>query len=339
MNKSFHALDEPALNQYLEAQSIGVSQIHSIKKFADGQSNPTYLLSAKSGQYVLRRKPPGILLKSAHAIDREYRVIRALQCTDVPVPRALHLCEDPTIIGSEFFIMSFIDGKTFWKPELPELTIDARTACYDNINKTLVAIHSVDIESVGLSDFGKPGNYFERQYTRWTEQYRATETECIPEMDAAIEWLSTNLIDDDGRVSLTHGDFRIDNLMCSHDGTQVLAVLDWELSTLGHPFADLAYQCALWRMPPEAALSGLKGIKREELGIPGEEQYVDLYCERMGIAAIEHWNFYRVFSLFRMAAIVQGVKKRHLEGNASSENAMGVGALVKPLAAEAAKLL
>jgi aminoglycoside phosphotransferase (APT) family kinase protein len=286
---------------------------------------------------VLRRKPPGVLLKSAHAVDREYRVIRALADTAVPVPEALHLCEDTDIVGSEFFIMSYVKGRTFWNPALPELTTAERATCYDKINETLAAIHSVDIDAVGLNDFGKAGNYFERQYTRWSGQYRATETETLDDMNNVIEWLGENMLPDDGRVSLTHGDFRIDNLLFSRDGSEVLAVLDWELSTLGHPFADLAYQCALWRMTPEAALAGLRGVDREAMGLPSEESYVADYCKRMNLTEIKHWQFYVVFSLFRMAAIVQGVKKRGLDGNASSDRAMEVGGLVTVLAQEAAK--
>jgi len=301
----------------------------------DAQALGTYL----TGEYVLRRKPTGQLLKSAHAVDREFRVMQALEHTDVPVPKALHFCEDTNVLGTTFFIMSYVPGRTFWNPALPELDSAQRKNCYNQLNKTLAAIHGVDIQAVGLTDYGRPGNYFARQTGRWTQQYHASETETIPEMNHVIEWLEQNMVEDDLQVSLVHGDYRIDNLMFNSAGDEVLAVLDWELSTLGHPFADLAYQCALWRLPQDAALAGLSGVNRKQLGIPSETEYVDWYCERSGRATIEHWTFYLVFSLFRMAAIVQGVKKRALEGNASSEHAMRVGSLTLPLAREAASLL
>lgn len=338
MATSLDQLDTASLSRYLRAHIAGFQEILAFEKFKDGQSNPTYRLTANSGEFVLRRKPSGVLLKSAHAVDREYRVIKSLADTDVPVPIALHLCEDTDVIGSEFYIMSYVAGRTFWKPALPELDNAARTQLYNEMNKTLAAIHSVDIATVGLEDFGKPGNYFERQVTRWSGQYKASETEHILNMNAIMDWLTANMVPDDGQVSLVHGDFRIDNLMCSDTGTEILAVLDWELSTLGHPFADLAYQCSLWRMPPEAKLAGLKGIDQVALGIPSEEQYVEQYCHRRGISSIDHWKFYLVFSLFRMAAIVQGVKKRALDGNASSDKAMEVGSLVGPLSEEAAAI-
>jgi len=332
-------LDLTTLGSYLDAHVKGFNRLKEIHKFSDGQSNPTYRLVASSGEYVLRRKPFGELLKSAHAVDREYKVIDALRDTSVPVPDAMHLCQDTSIIGAEFYIMSYVAGRTFWNPALPELDKAARKDCYDQINKTLAAVHSVDISKVGLADYGKAGNYFARQTSRWTRQYKASETETIEEMDAVIEWLDTNMIEDDGRVTLVHGDFRIDNLMFDTQGENVLALLDWELSTLGHPFADLAYQCALWRLPPDAALAGLAGIDRDTHGLPSESEYVERYAERTGITNLDHWNFYVVFSLFRMASIVQGVKKRALDGNASSEHALRVGSLTGPLAIEAAGLI
>jgi len=329
------------LDSYLSAKVPNFKRLTKIDKFEDGQSNPTYRITAASGEYVLRRKPSGELLKSAHAVDREYRVMKALENTSVPVPKAIHLCEDPSVIGSEFFIMSYVAGRTFWNPSLPELNISQRKTTYDEINKTLAAIHSVNPDDVGLSDYGKPGNYFSRQTSRWSRQYLATETEDIPAMNAVMKWLDKNMINDDGRVSLVHGDFRIDNLMFDDQGQQVLAVLDWELSTLGHPFADLAYQCSLWRLPPDAALSGLAGIDRIKNGLPLESEYVERYCERTGVTRIDNWKFYQVFSLFRMAAIVQGVKKRALDGNSSADSdyAMRVGSLTVPLAKEAASIL
>ncbi len=330
-----------ALNTYLSSNVAGFKNLQRLEKFSDGQSNPTYRVFAASGEYVLRAKPPGELLKSAHAVDREFRVMKALAHSDVPVPTMLHLCEDASVFGADFFIMSYVAGRTFWNPALPELTTAARAHCYDAINKTLAAIHTVDIEATGLTSYGKPGNYFARQTSRWIEQYRATETEDIPAMNAVMTWLETNMIADDGRIALVHGDYRIDNLMFNSTGDTVLAVLDWELSTLGHPFADLAYQCSLWRLPPDGALAGLAGVNRSKQGLPHETDYVERYCERTGVSSLEHWNFYLVFSLFRMAAIVQGVKKRALSGNASASKdyALRVGSLTKPLANEAASLL
>lgn len=334
-------LDSHIVDQYLSASVSGFKRLQSIQKFSDGQSNPTYLLKADSGNYVLRKKPAGNLLKSAHAVEREYRVMKALASTDVPVPETFHLCEDESIIGSVFFLMAYVPGEIVWHPSLPDATPEQRRCAYDSMNQTLSAIHTVNVEGVGLSDFGKPGNYFARQTSRWVRQYRDTETQTITEMDAIIDWLTNNMVEDDGRVSLVHGDFRIDNLVFDQDSLRVRAVLDWELSTLGHPFADLAYQCTLWRMQPDAALAGLAGINRDALGIPTETEYVDAYCQRCGLSGIPNWTFFQVFSLFRMAAIVQGVKKRALDGNASADKAyaLRVGSLAEPLAKEAAALL
>ncbi|MDH5356982.1 MAG: phosphotransferase family protein, partial [Gammaproteobacteria bacterium] len=241
-------LDIRLLGRYLESQVNGFKALKVAEKFPDGQSNPTYLLTAESGQYVLRRQPAGELLKSAHAVDREFRVIKALQQSDVPVPVALHLCEDRELIGSLFYIMSYEQGRTFWDPTLPELDAAQRSAIYDEMSRVLAALHDVDIESAGLQDYGRPGNYFERQISRWSKQYRASETETIPAMDHLIGWLPANMPDDGGEVSLIHGDFRMDNMIFHPTSTKIIALLDWELSTLGHPYADLAYQCMQWRM-------------------------------------------------------------------------------------------
>lgn len=301
------------------------------EKFAGGQSNPTFKLTAGDRQYVLRRKPPGQLLASAHAVDREYRVISALSETDVPVPRAVALCEDESIIGSMFYIMECLDGRVFWDPALPELNDADRAACYDEMNRVLAALHSVDVNAVGLGDYGKPGNYFERQVGRWTKQYRASETELIPAMERLIEWLPANMPPDDGRVSLVHGDYRLDNVMWHPSEPRIIGVLDWELSTLGNPIADLAYQVMAWQLPRGEGINGMAGINRAELNIPSDEAYIRRYCERTGRDGIEHWNFYLVFCFFRLAAIVQGVKKRALDGNASSADADSRGDLVLPL--------
>ena len=320
------------LGRYLEASISGFRGLHAIDKFPGGQSNPTYHLKAASGEYVLRRKPFGELLKSAHAVDREFRVMQALARTDVPVPRMLHLCEDDDVIGAMFFVMDFVPARHFWDPALPELDNAGRAAIFDEMNRVLAALHLVDIDAVGLADFGSPGNYFERQVGRWTKQYRASETGTIEAMDTLIDWLPANMPPDDGRVSLIHGDYRLDNILFATDSDRALAVLDWELSTLGHPLADLAYQCMQLRMPEDAVVRGLGGIDRRSLGIPSEEEYVARYCDRTGLGEISNWSFYLAFSFFRLAAILQGVKKRALDGNASSDRALEYGAFAAPLA-------
>lgn len=327
------------LANYLEQQVAGFKGPLSATKFAGGQSNPTFLIESASGRYVLRRKPPGELLKSAHAVDREFKVIKALADSDVPVAKAYCLCEDDSVIGSMFYLMEYIDGRVMWDPSLPDQTKVGRAAIYGEMVRVLAALHSVDIDKVGLSNYGKPGNYFERQVGRWSKQYRASETESIPEMEQLMTWLPANMPIDDGRVALVHGDFRLDNMMFHPTEAKVLALVDWELSTLGHPFADLAYQCMQLRMSNEGIMAGLGGVDRASLGIPNEADYVAQYCQLMALDGIDHWNFYLAFSFFRFAAILQGVKKRALEGNASSEKAMQMGALVKPLAVMAMEIL
>ncbi len=314
-----NAIDEALLGPYLESHIAGFRGLTRIDKFGAGQSNPTYLLTAESGRYVLRAKPPGELLKSAHQVDREYRVMKALRETRVPVPDMLFLSPEDSPIGRMFYVMGFVVGRIFWDPVLPEAASrEERTAVYDAMNDVLAALHDVDLDKVGLADFGKPGNYFARQLSRWTSQYRASETETIADMDRLIGWLEENLVPDDGIVSLVHGDYRIDNMMFAPDRPEVVAVLDWELSTLGHPYADLAYQCMQWRMPHSSQFRGLGGVDRKALGLPLEEEYVEAYCRRRGIDGIAHWTFYLAFSFFRLAAICQGVYKRALDGNASN---------------------
>ncbi|WP_157016306.1 phosphotransferase family protein [Mesorhizobium xinjiangense] len=329
-----NTLDQRALAPYLEHNIAGFAGLRSIEKFSSGQSNPTYLLTADSGRYVLRAKPPGQLLKSAHQVDREFRVIKALAQTAVPVPRVLHLSGEDSPIGRMFYVMDFVEGRVFWDPALPEAPgNDGRGAIYDAMNRTLAALHDVDVDAVGLADFGKPGSYFERQLSRWTSQYRASETGTVADMDQLIAWLEQNPIVDDGQVSLVHGDYRLDNMMFAPDRPQVVAVLDWELSTLGHPYADLAYQCMQWRLPHSSGFRGLGGIDRTALGIPSEQAYVARYCERRGIAGIGNWTYYLAFSFFRLAAICQGVYKRALDGNASNpQKARTYGNAVKLLA-------
>ncbi|KAA3445962.1 phosphotransferase family protein [Mesorhizobium sp. SARCC-RB16n] len=336
-----NTLDQAALAPYLEAQIPDFSGLAAIEKFKSGQSNPTYLLTAASGRYVLRAKPPGQLLKSAHQVDREFRVMKALAGTAVPVPEMLHLSAEDSPIGRMFYVMEFLDGRIFWDPALPEARDNGeRAAIYDAMNATLAALHDVDVEAVGLGDFGHPGNYFERQLARWTSQYRASETSAIADMDRLIAWLETHMPADDGLISLVHGDYRLDNLIFAPDQPKVLAVLDWELSTLGHPFADIAYQCMQWRLPHASGFRGLGGIDRSALGLPGEEEYVAAYCQRRGLTGIGDWAFFLAFSFFRLAAICQGVYKRALDGNASNpEKAKTYGEAVKLLSHLAAKMI
>lgn len=332
-------LDLEALTFYLASRVPEIGELLSATKFSDGQSNPTYLLDTESGRFVLRRQPLGELLKSAHAVDREFRVIKALQGSDVPVALAIHFCEDRDVIGSLFYIMSYQPGRIFWDPTLPELENSMRGDIYSEMNRVLAALHDIDVEAVGLSDFGRPGNYFERQVSRWSGQYRASAIDPIPAMDKLIEWLPRNLPADDGKVSLIHGDYRIDNIIFDHAGAGAKALLDWELSTLGHPYADLAYQCMQWRMDRDCVIPGFGDIERHALGIPNEADYVAQYCERRGLEAIADWNFYLVFGFFRFAAILQGVHKRAVDGNASSNKAFEYGALAPVLAHKAVELI
>jgi aminoglycoside phosphotransferase (APT) family kinase protein len=331
--------DVDKLAQYLEAQVVGFKGPLKAEKFAGGQSNPTFKIITAGGDYVLRRKPPGELLKSAHAVDREYRVLAALADTDVPVAEVYHLCEDDSIIGSMFYLMEYKQGRVFWDPALPDMSNIQRGEIFDQMNRVLVALHSVDIDAVGLQDYGRPGNYFARQIGRWTKQYQASEIDTIADMDRLIEWLPENTPEDDGKLVLAHGDFRLDNMMFHATESQPIALLDWELSTLGHPYADLAYQCMQLRLENDCVLAGLGGIDRQKLGIPSEEEYVALYCQRMGIESIPNWNFYVIFSMFRFAAILEGVGQRALGGNASSDKAGQMRELVKPLAKMAVEMI
>ncbi len=309
--------DARALDAWASGHVEGWRGPAHAKKFATGQSNPTYLIEAASGRYVLRRKPPGKLLKSAHMIEREFRVLKALESTGFPAPRALALCEDESVIGTAFYLMAFVDGRIYWNPALPELPRDERRPIYDAMNEGLAKLHAIDVAAAGLSDYGKPGSYFARQLQRWSEQYRASETATVEDMDHLIVWLGQRVPADDGRVALVHGDWRIDNMIFDARAPRLIAVLDWELSTLGHPFADLAYQCMHWRLP-HTEFNGLGGIDRATQGIPSEAEYVDAYCRRAGLEHIPDWTFLIAFSFFRYAAIAQGVYKRSLDGNASN---------------------
>ena len=328
-------LDVAAVEAYLRKNLDGFEgAIDAVEKFDVGQSNPTFLLKTKGRNYVLRRKPPGVLLKSAHAVDREFRVQRALRDTPVPVAEMYVLCEDDDVIGSAFYVMAHIDGENIRLPTMPGFDNDRRAAVIDDMNRVLAELHKVDIDAVGLSDYGPPGNYFERQIGRWTKQYRASETETVPAMDRLIEELPARMPADDGQRTLVHGDYRVDNMMFEKDGYRCLAVLDWELSTIGHPYADLASVIMQWQMPEGPEGRGLAGVDRKSLGLPSDEEFVRLYCQRRGIPEIEDFGFYIAFCFFRMTGIIQGVLKRALDGNASNpERARKVGAYV-PVFAE-----
>ena len=326
-NNSFE-LDTDKLADYLGHHIKDFDGPLKASKFAGGQSNPTYLLESKTQKYVLRRQPPGKLLKGAHAVDREFRVMSALTNSDVPVAQALHLCTDIEVIGSQFYIMEYKDGRVLWDPTLPDSSIEERGQIYDAMNRTLAALHQVNVDQVGLSDYGKKTDYFARQVHTWSKNYKAAELQQVEAMDYLIDWLPANLPAEDGQYSIVHGDYRLDNLMFDAKSNEVIAVLDWELSTIGHPYADLAYQCMLYHIPGGKGLPGLAGADIKALGIPSEEQYIQQYCERTGNKSIPHWNFYLAFSLFRLAAICQGVVKRAQQGNASSDQAGEYGYLV-----------
>ncbi len=347
MSAPVNNLDNEALAPWLEKHVSGFHDLMEIRKFDGGQSNPTFLITAQSGKYVLRAKPPGALLKSAHQVDREFRVMQALATTDVPVPTVYALSEEHSPIGRMFFVMQYLDGHIFWDPALPEIhgfgseqAPERRAIIYDRMNEVLARLHNVDVEACGLADFGKPGSYFERQVSRWTQQYEASEVERNENVHLLIRWLQDNMPCDDGQVALVHGDYRLDNMVFSHDAHQILGVLDWELSTLGHPLADLAYQCMQWRLPHQGGFRGLGGIDRAAIGLPSEKEYVDAYCRRRNIERIDNWQFYVGFCFFRLAAILQGVYKRSLDGNASNpEKAKQYGRAVPVLASLAMEMI
>ena len=327
-------LDLDAVGAYLKSNLDGFEGPIEAEKFAGGQSNPTFLLKTPSRNFVLRRKPPGKLLKSAHAVDREYRVQKALAGTDVPVSKMHLLCEDDEIIGSSFYIMDQVKGRNFNEPTLDQLTKADRGAVIGDMNRVLAALHDVDIDSVDLADYGPPGHYVERQIGRWSKQYRASETETIPAMDRLMDALTEQMPADDGQRTLVHGDYRIDNMIFNATGTDCMAVLDWELSTIGHPYADLASVIMQWQLPAGSEGRGLMGVDRTALGLPSDEAFIAKYCERRGLNDIDNFGYYVGFCFFRMAAIIQGVLKRALDGNASNpERAMKVGAFV-PIFAE-----
>ena len=335
-----HAFDAGALAAWLERHIDGFVGPLTALQFKGGQSNPTFKLTAGSGVYVMRSKPGPVarLLPSAHAVEREYRVMKALDGRGVPVPNMLALCEDESVIGRAFYVMSFIEGRVMWDQSLPGLTPAERGAIYDEMNRVIAALHSVDVGAAGLSDFGRPGNYFERQIARWGKQYLASVTQPIEAMDRLMQWLPAHMPEsacDESRASVVHGDYRLDNLVFHASEPRVLAVLDWELSTIGHPLADFSYHCMAWHIPP-GAFRGIGGLDLAALGIPSEADYVRRWCERTGLATPDalaaDWNFYLAYNLFRMAAILQGIAKRVEDGTAASEQARQAGAGARPLA-------
>jgi aminoglycoside phosphotransferase (APT) family kinase protein len=303
------------------------------ERFAGGQSNPTYRLRAGSGDYVLRKKPPGPLLPSAHAVEREFRVMQALAKTAVPVPQVYALCEDEVVTGRAFYVMEHLDGRIFWDQRLPDIPPDERGAMFRSMNRVIAELHSVDYAALGLDDFGRPGNYMGRQIARWSRQYHASETEKQPAMDALIDWLPAHL-PPEGEPSIVHGDYRMDNLVFHKTEPRVIGVLDWELSTIGDPLADFAYHALTWRVTPEL-FRGLAGVDFHALGIPDEAEYVADYCRHTGRGPIADWEFYLVYSLFRLAAILQGIAKRAIDGTAASADAVATGATAKPMGEQA----
>ena len=328
-----HAFDAQRLAAWMREHVDAAVGSLEVAQFKGGQSNPTYLVTSGARRFALRRKPPGKLLPSAHAVDREYRVMTALASTDVPVPKTYALCDDAEVIGTAFFLMDYVEGRVLWDPTLPELAPAQRTAHYREMNRVIAALHRVDPAAVGLADYGKPGNYLARQIDRWSRQYRASETERIEAMDRLIEWLPANVPPGE-ETSIVHGDYRIDNVVFHPTEPRVLAVLDWELSTLGHPLADFAYHCMTWRMPEGAHARGLVGVDFAALGIPTEHEYVAMYCKATGRDRIEHFEYYVAYNMFRLAAILQGVMARALQGNAASAEALAAGRRTRAIAEE-----
>ena len=335
-----HAFDTAALSAWLEKNLDGFQGPLTVEMFKGGQSNPTYKLITPGQSYVMRAKPGPVakLLPSAHAIEREFAVMSGLQGTDVPVPRMYVLCEDESVIGRAFYIMEFMQGRVLWDQSLPGMQPAERAAIYNESNRVIAALHSVKFAERGLASYGKPGNYFERQIGRWSKQYVASITQPIDEMDKLMAWLPANMpasARDENRVSIVHGDFRLDNLMFHPTEPRVIAVLDWELSTLGHPLADFSYHCMAWHIQP-GQFRGIGGLDLPALGIPSEQEYIRLYCERTGLATPEElaadWNFYLAYNLFRLAAILQGIAKRVEMGTASSAQAKASGEGARPLA-------
>ncbi|MGZ5031959.1 MAG: phosphotransferase [Usitatibacter sp.] len=327
-----HRFDVAALERYMRDHVEGFGGTLEVEQFKGGQSNPTFRLSAGGKTYVMRRKPPGKLLPSAHAVDREYRVITALAGSDVPVARTYALCTDESVIGAMFYIMDCVEGRVLWDPQLPGMAPSERRAIFEEMNRVIAALHKVDYQAIGLADYGRPGNYFGRQIDRWSRQYKASETEKIEAMDKLIEWLPRNIPEGD-ETTIVHGDYRIDNMIFHPSQPRVLAVLDWELSTLGHPMADFSYHAMGWRLS-STEFRGLRGCDLEALGIPGESEYLQMYLRRTGMAAPSEkdWSFCMAYNMFRAAAIFQGVMARAVGGNAASAQALETGRRARPMA-------
>lgn len=335
-----HAVDIDALTAWLQQHLDGFKGPLTVEMFKGGQSNPTYKLITPSQVYVMRAKPgpAALLLPSAHAIEREFKVMSGLAGTDVPVPRMYCLCTDESVIGRAFYVMEFMSGRVLWDQSLPDMSNAERGAIYDEMNRVIAALHNVKFADCGLADYGKPGNYFERQIGRWSKQYLASVTQPIPEMDKLMEWLPIHIpasARDESLTSIVHGDYRLDNVMFHATEPRAIAVLDWELSTLGHPLADFSYHCMSWHIPP-GAFRGIGGLDLKSLGIPSENEYIRQYLERTQLttpqALAVDWNFYQAYNLFRMAAILQGIAKRVEAGTASSEQAMASGRGARPMA-------
>ncbi|MDA0225080.1 MAG: phosphotransferase family protein [Proteobacteria bacterium] len=327
-----HRIDETALDAWMRAQVEGYTGSLVLEQFKGGQSNPTYRLTAGGKRYVLRRKPPGKLLPSAHAVDREFRVIKALHATGFPVARPYALCEEDGVIGTMFYIMDCVEGRVLWEQALPDQTKAERGAIWDELNATIARLHGIDYKVVGLEGFGRPGNYIARQIDRWTKQYRASELERIEAMDQLMAWLPDNIPAGD-ETTIVHGDFRLDNTVFHATEPKILAVLDWELSTLGHPLADFAYHCMSWHIAP-GKFRGIAGLDHAALGLPSEQQYIDAYCRRTGRDGIpaSDWDFYMAYNLFRIAAIVQGIAKRVVDGTAASTHGAEAGSRARGMA-------
>jgi len=330
-----HQIDTGKLADWLRDRLPGFAGELRAQIFKGGQSNPTYLLSSPSGTWVMRAKPGPVakLLPSAHAIEREFKVLSALAGTDVPVARVFCLCEDESVIGRAFYVMEHVQGRVLWEQSLPGFSNPDRAALYDEMNRVMAALHSIDPAAIGLADYGRPGNYFSRQIGRWTKQYQASETEHIESMHRLIDWLPAHIPTSD-EVSIVHGDYRMDNLIFDLHTTRARAVLDWELSTLGHPLADFSYHCMSWRIPP-GTFRGIGGLNLQELGIPSERDYIARYCQRTGRSlesVLEHWDFYLAYNMFRLAAILQGIVKRVVDGTASNTQAPATIERVRPLA-------
>jgi aminoglycoside phosphotransferase (APT) family kinase protein len=322
---SAHTLDLPKLQAWMQGHIAGFNGPIEVQQFAGGQSNPTFLVHSAQRRYVLRQKPLGKLLPSAHAVDREFRVLTALYGTAVPVARAFALCEDPQVIGSSFYVMDYVEGRIFWEATLPEVAPAGRRPIYEEMVRVQAALHSVDYEAVGLRDYGKPGGYVERQVARWTQQYRASQTEQLDSVEQLIAWLPQHIPADE-QISIVHGDFRLDNVIFHPTESRILAVLDWELSTIGNPLVDFAYYCMRYHMP-ESEFKGLGGADIKALMIPSEMASVATYCKLRGLEPVSSrdWTYYMAFCMFRLAAILQGVLARALQGNASNSTALQTG--------------